>query len=47
MNRRRFLRNIAAGTAGVSFGMFPGELLANEDFITVSILHTNDLHCHI
>ncbi len=47
MNRRRFVRNIAAGTAGISFGMLPMELLADEDFITISILHTNDLHCHI
>ena len=47
MNRRRFIRNFAVGAAGVSFGMFPKELLANEDFITISILHTNDLHCHI
>lgn len=47
MNRRRFLRNITVGTAGISFGMFPKELLADEDFVTISILHTNDLHCHI
>lgn len=47
MNRRIFLRNIAAGTVGVSFGMLPKELLASDDFITITILHTNDIHCHI
>lgn len=47
MNRRRFIRNVAAGTAGVSFGFLPKDLLASSDFTTISILHTNDLHCHI
>ncbi len=27
--------------------MFPHELLASEDFLTLTILHTNDIHCHI
>jgi len=47
MNRRRFIRNVAAGTAGISLGMFPNELLANNDLVTITILHTNDMHCHI
>lgn len=47
MNRRWFIRNVAAGTAGVSFGLLPGELLASEDLVTLTILHTNDIHCHI
>lgn len=47
MNRRRFIRNITTGLAGISLGAAPFELLANDDFITVSILHTNDIHCHI
>jgi len=47
MDRRRFLRNIAAGSAGLTLGAAPFELLAANDFVTVSILHTNDLHCHI
>jgi hypothetical protein len=47
MDRRRFLRNIAAGSAGLTLGAAPFELLAADDFVTVSILHTNDLHCHI
>jgi 5'-nucleotidase len=47
MNRRRFIRNIATGTAFTSLGMFPEELLAISDLVTISVLHTNDLHCHI
>jgi 5'-nucleotidase len=47
MHRRRFIRNIATGTAGVAFGTLPFDLLANDDLVTISILHTNDLHCHI
>jgi 5'-nucleotidase len=38
---------MAAGTAGVTLGLLPHELLASEDFVTLTILHTNDIHCHI
>jgi 5'-nucleotidase len=47
MNRRRFIKNITTGSAGISFGMFPKELLAADDFVAISFLHTNDLHSHI
>ena len=47
MNRRKFIRNTVAGTAGISLSTSPFSLLANNDFVTISILHTNDLHCHI
>lgn len=47
MNRRYFIRNIAAGSVVAGFGLAPLELLASDDFVTISILHTNDLHCHI
>ncbi len=47
MNRRKFIQDVAAGTLGVSLGMLPKGLLAVDDLITVSILHTNDIHCHI
>ena len=38
---------MAAGAAGLSLGAVPFELLANEDFATITILHTNDIHSHI
>ncbi len=47
MNRRGFIRNSALGFAGISLGSTPLSLLANNDFVTISIMHTNDLHCHI
>ena len=47
MNRRRFIRNVAAGTAGITLGAVPYDLFAHDDFTTISILHTNDIHCHI
>jgi 5'-nucleotidase len=47
MNRRNFIRNIGLGTAGFAIGSVPYELLANDDFVTISILHTNDIHTHI
>ncbi|TNF39476.1 MAG: bifunctional metallophosphatase/5'-nucleotidase [Bacteroidetes bacterium] len=47
MNRRGFIRNGFAGIAGLSLGATPLNLLAGSDFFTLSVLHTNDLHCHI
>ncbi len=47
MNRRRFIRNGIIGTAGVTLSALPFDLLASEDFTSISILHTNDMHCHI
>ncbi|MEN8118604.1 MAG: metallophosphatase, partial [Bacteroidota bacterium] len=46
-NRRVFLRHIAAGTVGISLGAVPFDLLASDDFVTISVLHTNDMHSHI
>ena len=47
MNRRGFIRNGLTGIAGFSLATTPFNLLAGSDFVTVSVLHTNDLHCHI
>ncbi len=48
MNRRNFLRNITVGSAGLSLGVSPFQLMAStDDFVHITILHTNDLHCHI
>jgi len=47
MNRRKFIRNVAIGTTGLTLGSVPFDLFASEDFTTISVLHTNDLHCHI
>jgi len=47
MNRRGFIRNGFAGIAGLGLSASPFSLLAANDFIAISIMHTNDLHCHI
>ncbi len=47
MNRRRFIRNGLVGITGLGLTATPFNILANEDFVNISILHTNDLHCHI
>jgi 5'-nucleotidase len=47
MNRRGFIRNGLLGVAGIGLGTAPLGLLASNDLIKISILHTNDLHCHI
>lgn len=47
MNRRVFLRNVFAGSAGLYFGAKPLNILAGNNSRIVTILHTNDIHCHI
>ncbi len=46
-SRRRFLKKFIASTAGLSLFHIPEELLAVEDLVRISVLHTNDIHCHI
>lgn len=38
---------MAGATAGLTLTGFPRDLLAREDLVHISILHTNDIHCHI
>jgi len=47
MNRRKFIRNISAGAAGIGIGLAPLQLVAKKNLVTITILHTNDLHSHI
>jgi len=47
MNRRYFLKNLGAGTAGITLGTLPLHSFAADDFVTLTILHTNDIHSHI
>jgi 5'-nucleotidase len=47
MNRRGFIRNGIVGAAGISLSVTPLNLFAGSNFVTISIMHTNDLHCHI
>jgi 5'-nucleotidase len=47
MNRRSFVRNIIAGGTCVYFGTVPSEIFSRDELVTLTILHTNDLHYHI
>lgn len=47
MNRRIFFKNMLAGTAGLTLGAGPLTAFSREDFIKLTLLHTNDLHSQI
>lgn len=47
MNRRLFLKNISFASAGISLGVLSTHLQAAENILSLTILHTNDMHCHI
>lgn len=47
MDRRYFIRNILMGSAAAGLGVIPSDLLAAENLVKITILHTNDLHCQI
>ena len=47
MNRRIFIRNIFAGSAGMYLTGSYFNLMAARGSRIVTILHTNDIHCHI
>ena len=47
MNRRIFIKNLAAGSAGLAAGLAPLQGFAKNDLLTLTLLHTNDLHSQI
>jgi 5'-nucleotidase len=47
VNRRIFIKNIFSGTAGLTLGAAPLAALAFRDMISLTLLHTNDLHSQI
>ncbi len=46
-NRRKFIKQIAGMSAGIALANIPDTLFAQEDLVRLSVLHTNDIHCHI
>jgi 5'-nucleotidase len=46
-NRRTFLKQSVIGGGALSLGLFPKELFASGELIRITVLHTNDMHCHI
>ncbi len=47
MNRRVFVKNLFSGTAGLTLGAAPLAALALRDAVSLTLLHTNDLHSQI
>lgn len=47
LNRRNFIKKTGIGLAIAGFGSIPMQLLASDNFVTITILHTNDIHCHV
>lgn len=47
MQRRKFIKSVAATSLITSLGGFPLSAFAKDDLIKLTILHTNDLHSRI
>lgn len=45
-NRRTFLKQSAFGGGALSLGFLPQELFASGELIKLTVMHTNDMHCH-
>ena len=46
-NRRTFLKQSILGGGALSLGLFPNELFASGQLVRLTVMHTNDMHCHI
>jgi 5'-nucleotidase len=46
-NRRTFLKQTVLGSGAVALGLFPKELFASGEMVKLTVMHTNDMHCHI
>lgn len=46
-NRRTFLKQSLIGGGVLSLGLIPQELFASGELVKLTVMHTNDMHCHI
>lgn len=46
-NRRTFLKQSVLGGGALTLGLIPNELFASGELVRLTVLHTNDIHCHI
>lgn len=46
-NRRVFLKQAVLGGGALSLGLIPKELFASGELVRLTVMHTNDIHCHI
>ena len=46
-NRRTFLKQSILGGGALALGLIPKELFASGDLVRLTVMHTNDMHCHL
>lgn len=46
-NRRAFLKQTILGAGALSLGLIPKELFASGELVRLTVMHTNDMHCHL
>jgi len=46
-NRRLFLKQSVLGGSALAMGLIPNELFASGELSRLTVMHTNDMHCHI
>ncbi len=46
-NRRTFLKQSLLGGGALSLGLIPQDLFASGELVKLTVMHTNDMHCHI
>lgn len=46
-NRRTFLKQTILGGGALTLGLIPKELFAMGELIRLTVMHTNDMHCHL
>lgn len=46
-SRRNFLRQSIVGGGALSLGIWPSEMFASGELVKLTVMHTNDMHCHL
>lgn len=46
-NRRTFLKQTILGGGALTLGLIPKELFASGELVRLTVMHTNDMHCHL
>ncbi|HZL11323.1 MAG TPA: metallophosphatase [Prolixibacteraceae bacterium] len=45
--RRTFLKQSVIAGGALTLGVFPNELFASGELVKLTVVHTNDMHCHL
>ncbi len=46
-NRRTFIKQSILGGGALTLGLIPKELFASGELVRLTVMHTNDMHCHL